>query len=86
MPLTLSDVAVKQMILAINEHMPCIIMDLDETHVLVNERMVDQLHVMLEAEVCVLRVYLTLVWKKHVYPRHVDVNWQMHYIYVLNPT
>ena len=53
--------AVKQMILAINEHMPCIIMDLDETHVLVNERMVDHLHVMLEAEVCVLRVYLTLV-------------------------
>lgn len=44
------DVAVKQMILAIDERMPCIIMDLDETHVLVNTNMVEQLQIMLEAE------------------------------------
>ena len=39
------------MILAIDERMPCIIMDLDETHVLVNTNMVEQLQIMLEAEV-----------------------------------
>lgn len=38
------------MILAIDERMPCIIMDLDETHVLVNTNMVEQLQIMLEAE------------------------------------
>ncbi|WFD32507.1 hypothetical protein MSPP1_003555 [Malassezia sp. CBS 17886] len=48
--LTQSDVAVKQMILAIDEHTPCIIMDLDDTHVLVNSNMVDTLSSMLEAE------------------------------------
>lgn len=46
-----SDVAVKQMILSIDEHMPCIVMDLDETHVLVNTTLVDQLRIMLDAEV-----------------------------------
>ena len=50
-PAYTSDVAVKQMILAIDERMPCIIMDLDETHVLVNTNMVEQLQIMLEAEV-----------------------------------
>ncbi|WFD16827.1 hypothetical protein MARU1_002870 [Malassezia arunalokei] len=45
------DVAVKQMILAIDERMPCIIMDLDDTHMLVNSKMVEQLRTMLEAEV-----------------------------------
>ncbi|SHO79657.1 Similar to S.cerevisiae protein TFB5 (Component of RNA polymerase II general transcription factor TFIIH) [Malassezia sympodialis ATCC 42132] len=44
------DVAVKQMILSIDEHMPCIVMDLDETHVLVNTTLVDQLRIMLDAE------------------------------------
>ena len=43
--------AVKQMILAIDERMPCIIMDLDDTHMLVNSKMVEQLRTMLEAEV-----------------------------------
>ena len=47
-----SDVAVKQMILSIDEKMPCIVMDQDETHVLVNGSMVDQLLIMLETEVC----------------------------------
>ncbi|PKI85977.1 hypothetical protein MVES_000080 [Malassezia vespertilionis] len=45
------DVAVKQMILAIDEHTPCIVMDLDETHVLVNTKMLDTLLEMLETEV-----------------------------------
>ena len=45
------DVAAKQMILAIDERMPCIIMDLDDTHMLVNSKMVEQLRTMLEAEV-----------------------------------
>ena len=31
--------------------MPCIIMDLDETHLLVNPNLVDTLHEKLEAEV-----------------------------------
>ena len=31
--------------------MPCIVMDLDETHVLVNTTLVDQLRIMLDAEV-----------------------------------
>ncbi|WFC95773.1 hypothetical protein MBRA1_002427 [Malassezia brasiliensis] len=44
------DVAVKQMILAIDEHTPCIVMDLDETHVLVNSSMVEALQGLLEAE------------------------------------
>lgn len=39
------------MILAIDEHTPCIVMDLDETHVLINSTMVDPLLGMLEAEV-----------------------------------
>ena len=44
-------VAGKQMILAIDERMPCIILDLDDTHMLVNSKMVEQLRTMLEAEV-----------------------------------
>ena len=39
------------MILAIDEHTPCIVIDLDETHVLVNANMVDTLQGLLEAEV-----------------------------------
>ena len=45
------DVAVNHMIFAIEERMPCIIMDLDDTHMLVNSKMVEQLRTMLEAEV-----------------------------------
>ena len=45
------DVAVKQMILAIDERMPCIIMELDETQLLVYCKLVEQLRTMLEAEV-----------------------------------
>lgn len=68
-PRSPSDVAVKQMILAIDEHTPCIVMDLDETHVLVNTSMVETLQGLLEAEV---RALLNPVRKEYVHARYVD--------------
>ena len=68
-----SDVAVKQMILAIDEHTPCIVMDLDETHVLVNSSMVETLQGLLEAEV---RAPPHPVREEHVHARYV-ASWQI---------
>lgn len=55
-----SDAAVKQLILTIDEQMPCIIMDLDETHLLVNPDLLDALHQQLETEVRAWATYSLL--------------------------
>lgn len=47
--------------------MPCIVMDLDETHVLVNTTLVDQLRIMLDAEVCGKQKQLTPISSKRTH-------------------